>query len=118
MRATPEQIDLWRKSLSGHQRLECKEAKNQYDYGKLCEYCVALANEGGGHLILGVADRPPRPVVGTKACNNSVGMTEKLFGDLGFRVDIDEVNHPDGRVVVFHIPSSHEAPPTISAVST
>ncbi len=105
MRATPEQVDLWRKSPSEHQRLEFKEAKNQYDYGRLCEYCVALANEGGGHLLLGVADKPPRPVVGTNACNNSVGMAEKLFGDLGFRVDIDEVEHSDGRVVVFHIPS-------------
>src|SRR5581483_398046 len=75
------------------------------DYGKLCEYCVALANEGGGHLLLGVADKPPRPVVGTKACNNAIGMAEKLFSDLGFRVDIDEVDHPHGRVVVFHIPS-------------
>ena len=105
MRATPEQIDLWRKSLSEHQRLEFKEAKNQYDYGKLREYCVALANEGGGHLLLGVADQPPRQVVGTKACNRPIGMAEKLYGYLAFRVDVDEVEHPDGRVVVFHIPS-------------
>jgi ATP-dependent DNA helicase RecG len=105
MRATPEQVDLWRKAPSEHQRLEFKEAKNQYDYGKLCEYCVALANEGGGHLLLGVADKPPRPIVGTKACNSPVGMAEKLFCDLGFRVDVDRVEHPDGRVVVFRIPS-------------
>ena len=90
---------------SEHQRLEFKEAKNQYDYGKLCEYCVALANEGGGQLLLGVADKPPRPVVGTNACSKPVGMAEKLFSDLGFRVDIEEVEHQDGRVVVFHIPS-------------
>jgi ATP-dependent DNA helicase RecG len=31
-------------------------------------------------------------------------MAEKLFHTLGFRVDIEEVQHPDGRVVVFHIP--------------
>lgn len=105
MRVTPDQIDLWRTSRSEHQRLEFKEAKNQYDYSRLCEYCVALANEGGGHLVLGVADKPPRPVVGTMACNDPVGMAEKLFRDLGFRVDIDEVEHPDGRVVVFHLPS-------------
>lgn len=41
MRATPEQVDLWRKSPSENQRLEFKEARNQYDYKKLCEYCVA-----------------------------------------------------------------------------
>ena len=67
MGATVEQIDLWRKSPSEYQRLEFKEAKAQFDYRKLCEYCVALANEGGGYLLLGIADKPPRPVVGTQA---------------------------------------------------
>lgn len=43
----PEQIDLWRQAPSEHQRLEFKEAKNQFDFGKLQQYCVALANEGG-----------------------------------------------------------------------
>lgn len=105
MSTTPEQINLWRNTPSEHQRLEFKEAKTQLDSGKLCKYCVALANEGGGHLLLGIADKPPRPVVGTQAANNPLGMAEKLFQTLGFRVDVEEVNHPDGRVVVFHIPS-------------
>jgi predicted HTH transcriptional regulator len=100
-----DQINLWRSAPSEHQRLEFKEAKEQFDFGRLCKYCVALANEGGGNLLLGVADLPPRPVVGTKAANDPVGMAEKLFQTLGFRVDVEEVNHPDGRVVVFSIPS-------------
>jgi ATP-dependent DNA helicase RecG len=105
MATTPAQIDLWRQSFSEHQRLEFKEAKTQYDNRKLFEYCVALANEGGGFLLLGVADSPPRPVVGTQAFNDPVAMAEKLFQAVGFRVDIEEVLHPDGRVLVFHIPS-------------
>ena len=105
MSTTPEQIDLWRASRSEGQQLEFKEAKNQFDNTKLYKYCVALANEGGGHLLLGVADAPPRPVVGTAAFNNPVEMAEKLFEAVGFRVDIEEVMHPDGRVLVFHIPS-------------
>jgi predicted HTH transcriptional regulator len=32
-------------------------------------------------------------------------MEAKLFQILGFRVDIEEVTHPSGRVLVFHIPS-------------
>jgi len=60
MPATPEQIDLWRAARKEHQRLEFKEAKKQYDTRKLSEYCVALANEGGGQLLLGIADAPPR----------------------------------------------------------
>jgi len=102
---TPAQIDLWRSASSEHQRLEFKEAKTGFDYHKTCKYCIALANEGGGQLLLGVADEPPRPVVGTAAVNDPVNMAEKLFQTLGFRVDVDEVNHPDGRVVVFRIPS-------------
>jgi ATP-dependent DNA helicase RecG len=102
---TPAQIDLWRKSPSEHQRLDFKEAKAQFDNRKLYKYCVALANEGGGHLLLGIADKPPRPVVGTAAFSNPVEMAEKLFQAVGFRVDIEEVTHPDGRVLVFHIPS-------------
>jgi predicted HTH transcriptional regulator len=105
MSTTLAQINLWRSAPSEHQRLEFKEAREQFDFGKLCKYCVALANEGGGNLLLGVADKPPRTVVGTKAVNNPIGMAEKLFQSLGFRVDVEEVLHPDGRVVVFHIPS-------------
>ena len=105
MSTTPEQINLWRSSPSEHQRLEFKEAKTQFDFRTLCKYCVALANEGGGQLLFGIADKPPRPVVGTTAVNNPIGMAEKLFQTLGFRVDVEAVNHSDGRVVVFHIPS-------------
>jgi ATP-dependent DNA helicase RecG len=105
MSVTPEQIDIWRKEPSESQRLEFKEAKTQFDSRKLYRYCVALANEGGGHLILGIADKPPRPVVGTKAISDPIEMAEKLFEAVGFRVDIEEVFHPDGRVLVFRIPS-------------
>lgn len=105
MPTTPAQIDLWRQALSEDPRLEFKEAKNQFDNRKLHGYCVAMANEGGGHLVLGVADQPPRAVVGTKAFHDPVAMAAKLFQTLGFRVDVEEVAHPDGRIVVFHIPS-------------
>ncbi len=105
MITTPAQIDLWRGAASEHQRLEFKEAKNQFDNDRLYRVCVALANEGGGHLILGVADKPPREVVGTAAFRDPVDMAAKLFQKLGFRVDIEDVAHPDGRVLVFHIPS-------------
>jgi ATP-dependent DNA helicase RecG len=102
---TPDQIDLWRLSPSEHQRLEFKEARTQFDNDKLHKYCVAIANEGGGTLLLGIADKPPRPVVGTAAFRDPVVMAQKLFEALGFRVDIEEVAHPDGRVLVFHIPA-------------
>jgi predicted HTH transcriptional regulator len=105
MTTTPAQVDLWRQAASEHQRLEFKEARNSFDRDKLNEYCVAIANEGGGHLVLGIADKPPRPVVGTQAFPNAADTADRLFQAIGFRVDIEEVAHPDGRVLVFHIPS-------------
>lgn len=101
----PIQIDIWRSSASETPNLEFKEAKNQFDNETLYEYCVAIANEGGGYLVLGVRNQPPRPVVGTKAFSNTQGMEEKIFNNIGFRVDLEEVFHPDGRVLVCHIPS-------------
>ena len=100
MSITADQIDLWRSRASETHNLEFKAAKQQYDTPKLCRYCVAIANEGGGHLVLGVADKLPRPVVGSAAFADTQDTAEKLFQRLGFRVDVEAVAHPDGRVVV------------------
>ena len=104
MTITAEQVDFWRSARTETQILEFKEAKKQFGGKKLYRYCVAMANEGGGHLLLGIADKPPRPVVGTAAFNDPVGMASKIFQAIGFRVDIHEIAHPDGRVLVFVIP--------------
>lgn len=65
---------------------------------------MALGNEGGGYLLLGIEDQPPRKVVGTAAFKDPVELAAKLFHTLGFRVEIEEVMHTGGRVLVFHIP--------------
>jgi hypothetical protein len=41
-----------------NERLEFKEAKNQFDTIKLMKYCVSLANEGGGYFIPHSASYP------------------------------------------------------------
>lgn len=102
---TPHQIDLWKSVSHEDQRLEFKEAKNSFDKDKLNAYCVAIANEGGGYLILGISDKHPRIIVGTKAFLGIASAAHELFMKIGFRVDIEEVLHPEGRVLVFHIPS-------------
>lgn len=101
---TPEQIDLWRTSPSEHARLEFKEAKANLKIEKLYEYCVAIANEGGGYLVLGVADKPPRPVVGSAAFENPEKTVEQVQTKVGFHIEFEVVPHPDGRVVVVTIP--------------
>lgn len=105
MPITPEQVDIWRAAPTETQTLEFKEARNQYDTDKLFSYCVAIANEGGGYLILGISNKPPREVVGTKAFLSPIAIAERIFQAVGFRVDIDEVSHPAGRVLVFSVPS-------------
>ena len=102
MPITVAQIDAWRTAQSEHQNLEFKEAKNQFDNRKLYKYCVALANEGGGFLLLGVEDKLPRRVVGTSAFNDPIDMAAKMFQALGFRVDIEEVIHPHACRCVHH----------------
>lgn len=105
MTATVEQVDLWRAAPAETQNLEFKEAKTQFDNEKLLEYCVAIANEGGGVLLLGITDKPPRRVTGTRAFSNPSKTSTQILQTLGFRVDIEEVSHPGGRVLVFQIPS-------------
>lgn len=105
MATTAAQIDVWRSAPTETQNLEFKEAKTSYDRDKLARYCVAIANEGGGIILLGICDKLPRPVVGSAAFPNLVATADELFVKIGFRVNIDEVAHPDGRVVVFQIPS-------------
>ncbi len=105
MTTTPAQIDLWKQAATEHQCLEFKEAKHSFDSQKLHRYCVALANEGGGHLLLGVSNDPPRVVVGSQAFLNVVNEADRLFQILGFRVEVEAVAHPDGRVVVFQAPA-------------
>ncbi len=49
------------------EHMEFKGAKNKYNFEELVQYCVALANEGGGRMVLGVTDKVPRQVVGARS---------------------------------------------------
>ena len=87
--------------------MEFKEAKQQYDTTKLLRYCVALSNEGGGYLVLGVTDKLPRRVVGSQAFATPSHLNDikaRIVDKLHIRVDAVELVHPDGRVLVFEVP--------------
>lgn len=102
-----EELARWLVTPVETEHLEFKEAKQQFDIMKLLRYCVALSNEGGGHLILGVTDQPPRQIVGTGAFPSDKAMNDikaRVVNKLHLRVDVCEVNHPDGRVLIFGIP--------------
>src|SRR5262245_15633153 len=105
MDTTLEQLAEWMNAPRERETLEFKEAKAQYDNNKLFRYCVAIANEGGGKFICGITNDRPRQVIGTNAFNNPAGIQTVILDKLNFHVKAEEVQHPDGRVVIFHIPS-------------
>ncbi len=101
---TPEQFEKYLSEPEGV-RLEFKEARNRYDFEKLKEYCVALANEGGGIMILGVSDKRPRLVVGTTAFEEP-GRTEAgLHEQFGRRIPVEELRYQGKRTLLVHVPS-------------
>jgi len=87
--------------------LEFKKAEAKYDKTKLFKRCVAIANEGGGKILFGITDKLPRLVVGSQAFPNRAKIEEEIFNKLKFRVVVEELDppHPDGRILIFHIPS-------------
>jgi ATP-dependent DNA helicase RecG len=102
--STPEQIAGWLGEPEG-ERLEFKEARNNFHFETLVEYCVALANEGGGKILLGVTDARPRRVIGTNAFAEP-GRTEAgLYDRLRHRILIEEARHDGQRLLIVHVPS-------------
>ncbi len=97
-------LNSWLASQEGEQ-LEFKEARNTFHEDELGRYCCALANEGGGKLVLGVSDRRPRRVVGTTVFTQIEAVRRRLMEHLPLRIEIEEIPHPDGRVLAFLIPS-------------
>ena len=101
--------------------VEFKEAKNGYDFAKLGKYFSALSNEANlkrqpaAWLVFGVSDM--RRVVGTayrtvrKDLDSlSKEIADKTTGRITF-VHIHEVQHAQGRAVLFEIPAAPKGMP-------
>jgi ATP-dependent DNA helicase RecG len=99
-----EQFERW---MAGREdeHIEFKEAKNSFSFEDTVKYCVAFANERGGKLVLGVSNKHPRRVVGSRAFENPQKVQADLLEQLRLRIDIEELPHRDGRVIIFHVPS-------------
>ena len=101
--ASIQQVKEWLDSVEG-EHFEFKEAKTGYSFEKLGRYCCAMANEGGGKVVLGVTDRRPRHVVGTRAFVQFERTRRALIEKLPLRIEVLEIRHPEGRVLVFDVP--------------
>ena len=104
MTVSSQQLQEWLNAKED-EHLEFKEAKNRFDFERLVKYCAALANEGGGSIILGVTDRLPRRVVGSQAFDELERTKAGLIERLRLRIEAGEIRHPGGRVLVFTVPS-------------
>lgn len=107
---TPERLDDILRSVEDYD-LELKTAQDSFNIKKLHDYCAAISNEDGGHLLFGVNDQ--REVTGSRAF--SIGwnkLAHKLTEHLGIRVKVYEVGHDLGRVLAFEIPRHIPGVPT------
>jgi ATP-dependent DNA helicase RecG len=102
--------------------VEFKEAKKQYDFDKIGKYFSALCNEANlkgersAWLIFGIKDSD-KSIVGSQFRNKRADMdslkaeiANHTTGRLTF-IEIYEVNTPDGRVVLFEIPTAPKGIP-------
>jgi ATP-dependent DNA helicase RecG len=104
MRPTSQQLKRWL-TAKEDEHLEFKGAKANFHFEKLVKYCAALANEGGGSIILGVTDKRPRRVFGSTAFAELERTKAGLIDKLRLHIEAEEIAHPDGRVLVFTAPS-------------
>jgi len=82
-----------------------KEWKNKDDLKEATNICCALANCGGGKLVLGVTDKRPRKVVGSTAFPQPARTIVDIMNKLHVRVDFEIYKHENGRVLVFDVAS-------------
>jgi ATP-dependent DNA helicase RecG len=101
---TLDDLEVLLHARSESEHLEFKEAKTRFDFEEMVGYCAALANEGGGRMVLGVTDKPPRRVVGTQAFAVPERTVAAIFDRLRIKVAWHELRHPQGRVLVLEVP--------------
>jgi ATP-dependent DNA helicase RecG len=111
-------IEQLKKLIESEDKVEFKEGRRNFPFNggshkeqadrRKCflGYTVALANEGGGMLVLGMTDNAPHTVVGTEFGLGNIGALEdETYARLSIRVHIEELFENGHRVLITHIPS-------------
>lgn len=83
---------------------EFKEWKTKDDFDGLTKYACALANEGGGRIVLGVADQRPRKIVGTQIWPQIEVTRKSLNQRIHLTTHWEEFQANEGRVLVITVP--------------
>jgi ATP-dependent DNA helicase RecG len=91
-------------------KVEFKEAKTQFSYNSgrksVLGYVSALANEGGGYLVLGIKEAKPHEVCGSEAFEDKEGKLEQdIYRDLKIRIKTETLFDNGKRILIIKIPS-------------
>jgi ATP-dependent DNA helicase RecG len=112
-------IDILKKLKESEDKVEFKKGEGDnisYDGGSkpkpserrrcILGYVIALCNEGGGYLVIGMSDNYPHEVIGTKQSFNAIGELEsKIYTDTSIRPKVYELFENEKRVLVIEVPS-------------
>lgn len=106
--AKKENENLEFKEASGQMSILGKDEKKT-NKKSVYGYCVAIGNEGGGKLVLGVTNKidskiGTRRIVGTNAIMNLQKTEEEIYEVLNRKIQIEEIATEEGKVQVVHIP--------------
>jgi len=85
------------------EHFEFKEAKNNFDSNEAARYCCAMSNCGGGKFVLGITDKRPRRIVGSKAFEQPERTCRGLTDKLRVRVEFDVLEQYGMRILVFDV---------------
>ncbi len=95
----------WMLDAKEGENIEFKRAENAFEFDELTRYACAISNRGGGYIVLGVTDKRPRQVVGSRAFEQPERTRNGLMERLHLRIDFHLLNHDGKRVLVFDIPA-------------
>ena len=100
-------------SATEDEHTERKRGGSSFNKEKLYSYIVSIANEKGGHIILGVEDNGT--IVGVTSFQNIQTLKHEILasGNISrrLRVEIDEVTLDGKRVLIFTVPSRPQGEP-------
>ena len=99
--------------LSELQRLMAGEEDEQVEFKpslvsrtEIARYAVGIGNAGGGYLILGVTNRPPRRVqhLTPLSLEKIQQIRRSVYDSAQIHIRVENLDTPDGNVVVIAIP--------------
>jgi ATP-dependent DNA helicase RecG len=94
----------WLLEAKEGENVEFKKAESAFEFDELTKYACAIANRGGGYVVLGITDKRPRQVIGTQAFEQPERTRKGLMDRLHLRIDFHLFPYEGKRVLVWDVP--------------